>query len=174
MVHNLHLLTLLQQPGIAYHLLLDGYLFEGFGMHEIIGVLILLVHELVRAALHTGQINLDARRESMLQSTACLEVFQFGTHEGGSFSRFHMQELDNAPYAAVHFYAQSIFEICCCRHITQWLEMLGSFFFNTGLFAGQLAQIEYARATDQTVLVHHNAFNKGGMHRENTLHTDTV
>ena len=115
-VHDLHVLALLEEVGIVDELLLDGELLVSLRVHEDIGVVAFLVEELVGTALHAGELNLDAGVEPELLDSPRLEVFQFGADEGVALAGFHVQEFDDGPEFVVVNNTEAVLKISSCCH----------------------------------------------------------
>ena len=108
-------MTVGHQVGVLYHRLVYGYLLEGFGMHEVC-THVVLVGELIGTALHTHRLDLRTGGEGILQHAAVFQVFEFGTHESGTFARFHVLKIYDLEGLAVQFDAHADLDVCCSCH----------------------------------------------------------
>ena len=100
--HDFYYLTVGHEVGVFYHVLVYGDFLESFGVHEMCAHVV-LIGELVGAALNPYGFYLLACRESFVEDTAVFEVFELGAYESGAFALFTVQELYDSDRLSIDF-----------------------------------------------------------------------
>lgn len=109
--HHLDDLAVGHEVVVVDEVLVDVYLLECFGMHEV-SAEVVLISELVGASFNAHLFDFLAhRRECIFDDATVFEVFEFGTDESGSFSGFAVLEIDYQISFAIHFDAHADFDV---------------------------------------------------------------
>ena len=87
----------------------DRYLLECFLIHEDTASGI-LIEILIGATLYAYVLELEANLEGTFQHTAVSYILQFGNHNGVTFARLSVLEVDASPDLAIHADASSDFD----------------------------------------------------------------
>ena len=109
------MLSFLHQVRVLHLISVEVNLLIGFLMHEVESVLV-LVEELVWAALHVDGVDLHTGCECILKDAAVLEVTELCLYECRSLARLHVLEPYDRTRLSVIHQIKSVLEICCCCH----------------------------------------------------------
>lgn len=113
--NDIYIESLFEEIDAGDEVVRDRHLLEGLVIHEDI-ILTFLIEELVRATLHAYILEFLTDIESALEHAAIHYIFEFNTHDGVTFSRLHMQELNYEIQTAVHADAYAVFNVLAVNH----------------------------------------------------------
>ena len=93
----------------------DRNLVESFLVHKLV-VVAVMIEILMGTTFYAYVFQLFADVEAAFKNIAVDYIFQLGTHESITFSRFYMQEFDAEIQFAVHADASSVFNVLGINH----------------------------------------------------------